>query len=81
VLSRGWSGSVLVLLGGLVVSTLPRSTPVLHWDGLGEALRTLRGHEVTRVLALVVVLVGLALLATVWCCSAGRCRGSRRGRA
>jgi hypothetical protein len=66
VLSRGCSGSVLVLLGGLVVSTLPRSAPPLHWSGVGEALRTLRGHEGTRVLALVVVLLGLALLASAW---------------
>ena len=57
---------MLVLLGGLVVSTLPRSTQVLHWDGIGAVLRTLRGHEGTRVLALVVVLVGLALLASAW---------------
>ena len=57
---------MLVLLGGLVVSTLPRSTQVLHWDRIGAVLRTLRGHEGTRVLALVVVLVGLALLASAW---------------
>ena len=55
-----------MLLGGLVVSTLPRSTQVLHWDGVGATLRTLRGHESTRVLALIVVLVGLALLASAW---------------
>lgn len=65
-LSRGFTGSVLVLAGGLVVSTLPRSTPVLRWDGFGPALRALRDHESTRVLALVVVLVGLAMLASAW---------------
>jgi hypothetical protein len=66
VLARGCVGSVLVLLGGLVVSTLPASTPVLRWDGFGDALQLLRGHELTRVLALAVVLVGLAALASAW---------------
>ena len=40
-LSRGLLGSVLVLLGGLVVSTLPRSAPILEV----EALADLRGAE------------------------------------
>jgi hypothetical protein len=66
VLTRGAVGSVLVLLGGLVVATLPPSTPVLHWDGIGSTLDLLRGHELTRVTALLVVLTGLALLASSW---------------
>jgi hypothetical protein len=66
VLTRGVVGSVLVLVGGLVVSTLPWSTPVLHWGGFGELLRTLRGHELTRVAALLVVLIGMALLSSAW---------------
>jgi hypothetical protein len=59
-------GSVLVLLGGLVVSTLPPSTPLLHTDGVGDALALLRGHELTRVTSLLVVLSGMALLASAW---------------
>ena len=53
-LSRGLLGSVLVLLGGLVVSTLPRSAPILEV----EALADLRGAEAGRMLGLAVVLTG-----------------------
>ena len=61
-LSRGLLGSVLVLLGGLVVSTLPRSAPILEV----EALADLRGAEAGRMLGLAVVLTGLGLLAAAW---------------
>lgn len=60
--SRGLLGSVLVLLGGLVVSTLPRSAPILQV----EALADLRGAEAGRMLGLAVVLTGLGLLAAAW---------------
>ncbi len=61
-LARGLVGSVLVLLGGLVVSVLPPSAPVL---GSG-VLETLRGAEAGRMSALTLVLIGLALLASAW---------------
>lgn len=61
-LTRGIAGSVLVLLGGLVVSTLPRSAPILQV----EALADLRGAEAGRMLGLAVVLTGLGLLAAAW---------------
>lgn len=55
-------GSVLVLLGGLVVSTLPPSAPLLE-TGL---LLDLRGAETGRMAGLAVVLLGLGLLAGQW---------------
>nr|WP_246289880.1 polyprenol phosphomannose-dependent alpha 1,6 mannosyltransferase MptB [Nocardioides marinus] len=61
-MSRGLLGSALVLLGGLVVSTLPRSAPILQV----EALAALRGAEAGRMLGLAVVLTGLGLLAAAW---------------
>lgn len=61
-LTRGVVGSVLVLLGGLVVSALPDSTPIL---GL-EPLADLRGHTAGRMIGLSVVLVGLGMLAAAW---------------
>ena len=74
-LSRGLLGSVLVLLGGLVVSTLPRSAPILEV----EALADLRGAEAGRMLGLAVVLTGLGLLAAAWlrlCREVGTARGA-----
>jgi hypothetical protein len=62
VLIRGFVGSVLVLLGGLVVSTLPPSTPLMHSD----LLLSLRGAEAGRMAALALVLLGLGLLAGQW---------------
>ena len=59
---RGVAGSVLVLLGGLVVSVLPPSTPVLS-IGL---LNRLRDSEPGRLLGLAVVLLGLGLLGAAW---------------
>ena len=55
-------GGVLVLLGGLVVSTLPPSTPLMH----AEVLLDLRGAEAGRMAALSLVLLGLGLLAGQW---------------
>ncbi|WP_244931391.1 polyprenol phosphomannose-dependent alpha 1,6 mannosyltransferase MptB [Nocardioides sp. W7] len=60
--TRGLTGSVLVLLGGLVVSTLPRSTQLLQVGLLVE----IRGSEVGRMAGLTVVLLGLGLLAAAW---------------
>ncbi|MDO7868643.1 polyprenol phosphomannose-dependent alpha 1,6 mannosyltransferase MptB [Nocardioides jiangxiensis] len=64
-LLRGTTGSVLVLLGGLVIVPMPAGNPVLlalPW------LRLLRHHDPHgRVLALGVVLTGLALLSWAWC--------------
>lgn len=61
-LTRGLAGSLLVLLGGLVVSTLPASSPVLDAD----VLVALRAHPAGRMLGLAVVLTGLGLLAASW---------------
>lgn len=62
VLTRGLAGSVLVLLGGLVVSTLPRSTQLLQTELLVE----IRGSEAGRMVGLTIVLLGLGLLAAAW---------------
>lgn len=62
VLLRGVLGSVLVLLGGLVVSTLPTSTPLLAL----EALDAVRGAAAGRMAGLGVVVTGLGLLAASW---------------
>lgn len=61
-LTRGLTGSVLVLVGGLVVSTLPDSTPILR----SGTLEAVRGSEAGRMVGLVVVLLGLGLLAAAW---------------
>lgn len=61
-LARGLLGSVLVLAGGLVVSTIPATAPVLRSD----LLAAVRGAEAGRMAGLSVVLVGLALLAAAW---------------
>ncbi|GAB2970899.1 polyprenol phosphomannose-dependent alpha 1,6 mannosyltransferase MptB [Nocardioides montaniterrae] len=61
-INRGLTGSVLVLLGGLVVSTLPASAPVLAL----VPLAALRQAEVGRMAGLAVVLLGLGLLAHSW---------------
>lgn len=61
-LTRGVVGSLLVLLGGLVGSALPASSPPLGVD----LLRLLRESESGRMLGLAVVLAGLGLLAGAW---------------
>jgi alpha-1,6-mannosyltransferase len=62
VLTRGLAGSVLVLLGGLVVSTLPESSFLLD----SEQLVALRTHTAGRMAGLAVVLAGLGMLAAAW---------------
>ncbi|MCY7396635.1 MAG: polyprenol phosphomannose-dependent alpha 1,6 mannosyltransferase MptB [Nocardioides sp.] len=61
-LSRGLTGSCLVLLGGLVVSVLPGSS----WLQRSQVLALLRETEVGRMLGLTVVMAGLGLLAHSW---------------
>ena len=60
--TRGVAGSFLVLIGGLGVSTLPSSSPLLQ-SGLLDAIR---GAQAGRMSALVLVLVGLGMLASAW---------------
>lgn len=55
-------GSTLVLLGGLVTQALPASSPAAQ---LG-LLSALRGAQTGRMLGLVVVVAGLALLGSAW---------------
>jgi len=62
VLTRGMTGSLLVLLGGLVVSVLPDSATLYRLD----ALRALRDHEAGRMIGLAVVMVGLGLIGAAW---------------
>ena len=62
VVTRGLVGSTLVLLGGLVISTVPWSSWVVEID----AVRWLRVTEAGRMAGLVVVLVGLGMLAAAW---------------
>ena len=64
--ARGALGSTLVLLGGLVTATLPRSTPLLHSGQPSDVLLLLRGTTPGRMAGLALVLVGLALLAGSW---------------
>lgn len=51
-----------MLLGGLVVSTLPPSTPLLHYDVLVHV----RQAEAGRMAGLAIVLLGLGLVAHAW---------------
>jgi hypothetical protein len=60
--TRGVAGSFLVLVGGLGVSTLPSSSPLLR-SGMLDAIR---GAQAGRMSALFLVLVGLGLLASAW---------------
>jgi alpha-1,6-mannosyltransferase len=62
VIARGLAGSLLVLLGGLVVSTLPPSTPLLQYD----LLIHVRQAEAGRMAGLAIVLLGLGLVAHAW---------------
>lgn len=59
---RGFVGSAFVLLGGLVVSTLPRSSPLLDLD----ALTTMRSAEPGRMAGLTLIMLGLGLVASQW---------------
>src|SRR6266545_401577 len=56
------TGSLLVLLGGLVVSVLPDSATLYRFD----ALRALRDHEAGRMIGLAVVMGGLGLIGAAW---------------
>lgn len=61
-LTRGLAGGVLVLLGGLVISTLPDSTALLQAGLLDDLRSTTTG----RMVGLAVVLLGLGLQAAAW---------------
>ena len=61
-LTRGFAGGVLVLLGGLVVSTLPSSALVLD----NEQLVAARSHATGRMVGLATVMLGLAMLGAAW---------------
>jgi hypothetical protein len=61
-LTRGVIGSVLVLVGGLVVSVLPPSTPLLSID----LLASMRDSEMGRMIGLAVVMLGLGTLGAAW---------------
>ncbi|MEQ6900599.1 polyprenol phosphomannose-dependent alpha 1,6 mannosyltransferase MptB [Nocardioides sp. YIM 152588] len=60
--ARGLLGSLLVLVGGFLVATIPPSAPVLR----SATLAAVRGAEAGRMVGLTVVLVGLALVASAW---------------
>jgi hypothetical protein len=59
---RGFVGSALVLLGGLVVSTVPPSSPLLDLD----ALVAMRGAEAGRMAGLTLIMLGLGMVASQW---------------
>ncbi|WZH50798.1 MAG: polyprenol phosphomannose-dependent alpha 1,6 mannosyltransferase MptB [Nocardioides alkalitolerans] len=61
-IARGVLGSSLVLVGGFVVSTIPRSAPVMELQVLADARATTAG----RMLGLAVVMLGLGLLGAAW---------------
>lgn len=61
-IARGFVGSVLVLVGGWVIATLPPSTPMLRHQLLVAA----RSSEAGRMVALSLVLLGLGLLGHAW---------------
>lgn len=76
-LARGVVGSVLVLLGSLVVATVPGSS----WAATSDVLAPLRASEAGRMLGLSVVMAGLGLLAHSWlllCRHTVRARGPGR---
>lgn len=75
--TRGFAGSLLVLLGGVVISTLPESTALMQLRLVGE----LRGAEAGRMAGLAVVLLGLGLCAAAWlrlCRHVARAEGADR---
>ncbi|GAA4122834.1 hypothetical protein GCM10022215_29010 [Nocardioides fonticola] len=61
-MKRGVLGSTLVLLGGLLISVLPASTPLLRF----APLVALRDERAGRMLGLAVVVIGLGLCASAW---------------
>lgn len=77
VLTRGVVGGMLVLTGGMVVSTIPESTWVMQLGWLLD----LRGSVVGRMVALSVVVIGLGLQAAAWlslCRRVSRATGEAR---
>jgi hypothetical protein len=76
-LTRGFAGGLLVLIGGVVISTLPESTALMQI----KLVQELRGAEAGRMAALTVVLVGLGLYAAAWlrlCRHVARAEGADR---
>lgn len=76
-LTRGFAGGLLVLLGGVVISTLPESTALMQL----QLVRDLREAEAGRMAALAVVLLGLGLYAAAWlrlCRHVARAEGADR---
>jgi alpha-1,6-mannosyltransferase len=76
VLIRGLAGAVLVALGGLVVSVLPPSTPILSID----ALQSMRDSETGRMIGLTIVMIGIGMLGEAWlslCRQVARLDGER----
>lgn len=61
-IARGTVGYAMVLLGGLVVSPLPESGPVVGWP----VLAALRSEMSGRMLGLAIVVVGLGLATSSW---------------
>lgn len=61
-MKRGVLGSVLVLLGGLLIAVLPASTLVLRF----APLVAVRDERLGRMLGLAVVIVGFGLCASAW---------------
>ena len=75
--TRGFAGSLLVLIGGVVISTLPESTALMQIALVTE----LRGAEAGRMVGLAVVLLGLGLHAAAWlqlCRHVARVEGADR---
>ena len=60
--TRGFAGGLLVLIGGVFISTLPESTALLQV----QLVRDIRSAEAGRMMALAVVLIGLGLYAAAW---------------
>ena len=72
VVARGVVGSLLVLVGGWLTASLPRSLWLLHDTPLGAARASDAGPSV----GLLLVLVGLVLLAHSWFALWRRCHGN-----
>lgn len=75
--TRGFLGGLLVLIGGVVISTLPDSTALMQIT----LFQSLRGAESGRMTGLAVVLLGLALYAAAWlrlCRHVARAEGDDR---
>jgi alpha-1,6-mannosyltransferase len=62
VLTRGFVGSLLVLVGGLGVTVLPGSTALMQH----ELLPAVHGSEVGRMVSLSIVMLGLGLVSSQW---------------